>query len=473
MYSSKAIRNACDLISQVNYCAQRLVGFKFAQTPGHIYHATRFPSEAHEQAIQEVPYHGDAQSFRGVEEFINLPESRLNYFRDHEGNSILDFNAAAAGHVLGYNHLKLRHWRKCEHYDRFVTKKTDPSSVDATDLADVIREFAMPAAPKGMRQVHLGGSSGTEANELAMSVAMQGYSRRHNVAVENLSVIGFSNSQHGSSTATLSVSSDAANVDEVATHNWPKAEFPQLCYPLADCERENRAEEDRCLEGFRNLIASQRAAGQHVAAIIVEPISSFGNQLAPPYFFKQLRRITASEGISMIVDETKTGMGASGNSWAHEYWYLQEEDTPDFLTFGGKAGLGGFYSTLEHRLNDEAVSFSQTPDMEKLITYGRTWEVIEKDSLLDLNKDTSSFLKIELERVGRHTGLISNVRGYGTHLGFECKDAAHVQKWLMRGGLNLFLCGPSTFALRPSLYLGVHEAKLLRDQLMHYSPNFE
>jgi len=29
-----------------------------------------------------------------------------------------------------------------------------------------------------------------------------------------------------------------------------------------------------------------------------------------------------SEGIPFIVDETKTGMGASGKNWAHEYWYL-------------------------------------------------------------------------------------------------------------------------------------------------------
>jgi len=49
-------------------------------------------------------------------------------------------------------------------------------------------------------------------------------------------------------------------------------------------------------------------------------------------------------------------MGASGKNWAHEYWYLH--DAPDFVSFGGKSGLGGFYSTTAHRLNDEGVSFS-------------------------------------------------------------------------------------------------------------------
>ena len=53
------------------------------------------------------------------------------------------------------------------------------------------------------------------------------------------------------------------------------------------------------------------------------------------------------EGIVVIVDETKTGMGASGKNWAHEYWYSQSP--PDMMTFGGKSGISGFYSTLQHR----------------------------------------------------------------------------------------------------------------------------
>lgn len=93
-----------------------------------------------------------------------------------------------------------------------------------------------------------------------------------------------------------------------------------------------------------------------VGAIIVEPISSVGNQMATPYFFRQLRKLASAEGIPFIVDETKTGMGSSGKKWAHGYMYLH--DSPCFVTFGGKSGLGGFFSTKEHRLNEEGVSFS-------------------------------------------------------------------------------------------------------------------
>jgi 4-aminobutyrate aminotransferase-like enzyme len=46
-----------------------------------------------------------------------------------------------------------------------------------------------------------------------------------------------------------------------------------MSYPLADFEHENKAEEDRCLDGVRNHIKEQRDAGKAVAAIIIEPIS--------------------------------------------------------------------------------------------------------------------------------------------------------------------------------------------------------
>jgi 4-aminobutyrate aminotransferase/(S)-3-amino-2-methylpropionate transaminase len=106
--------------------------------------------------------------------------------------------------------------------------------------------------------------------------------------------------------------------------------------------------------------------------------------MATPYFYKTLRNLAKDEGIPFVVDETKTGMGSSGKNWAHEYWYLHDDKTPDFMTFGGKSGAGGFYSTFDHRLNEEATSFQQNLDMIKLLNYGTIWKVIEGKNLLHL-----------------------------------------------------------------------------------------
>ena len=74
--------------------------------------------------------------------------------------------------------------------------------------------------------------------------------------------------------------------------------------------------------------------------------------MATPYFYREIRKICKAEGIPFIVDETRTGIGASGKNWAHEYWYLHDDQKPDYVTFGGAraSGLSGFYSSLNNRL---------------------------------------------------------------------------------------------------------------------------
>ena len=139
-------------------------------------------------------------------------------------------------------------------------------------------------------QVHLGGgSSATEANEHAMAVALTQYSKTHDVSINKLCVVGFDNSHHGSSTAALSASSTAANTYSLPAFPWPKAEFPQLRYPYAEFEHANRAEEERCVEVFRKIVENQRSQGGAVGAVIVEPMSSIGSQMATPNFFKGIR----------------------------------------------------------------------------------------------------------------------------------------------------------------------------------------
>ena len=87
----------------------------------------------------------------------------------------------------------------------------------------------MPAAPKGMVQVHLGGgSTGAEANELAVAAAFRESSKRTGLPVNKLVAVGFDNSNHGSTTGTLSFSSNEANPNGLPAFPWPKAPFPQL-----------------------------------------------------------------------------------------------------------------------------------------------------------------------------------------------------------------------------------------------------
>lgn len=103
--------------------------------------------------------------------------------------------------------------------------------------------------------------------------------------------------------------------------------------------------------------------------------------------------------------------------WAHEHWWLT--DSPDIVTFGGKAGISGFYSHVDFRLDTQDFPLEQNVDLIKLVNYGIIWKTINKQDLLKFVGDTSIFLKIELERIAKEKGMITNVRGYGTFIGFD------------------------------------------------------
>jgi 4-aminobutyrate aminotransferase / (S)-3-amino-2-methylpropionate transaminase len=159
--------------------------------------------------------------------------------------------------------------------------------------------------------------------------------------------------------------------------------------------------------------------------------------------------------------------------WCHEHWNLA--NAPDLVTIGGHQGMSGFYSTLAFNLKGLGANLEQRVGLAPLQKFSKTWKYIQDRNLLSYVLDTSTFLKIELNRIERDTGFISNVRGYGTYLGFDCPNeevAKAMQLWFFRSGINLLRCGPRTFGIRPSLTLAPKHGALLRDNLFYFSPNF-
>jgi hypothetical protein len=72
--------------------------------------------------------------------------------------------------------------------------------------------------------------------------------------------------------------------------------------------------------------------------------------------------------------------------WAHEHWYLSENDggCPDIVTFANKTGISGFFSTLDHRVDPHCANFDQDVDFVKLLNFGVIWKEIQYRNLLEL-----------------------------------------------------------------------------------------
>ena len=187
------------------------------------------------------------------------------------------------------------------------------------------------------------------------------------------------------------------------------------------------------------MIAENKANNSDIGAIIIEPVSAFENKFATPKFYKSLRLLAKQEGIPFVVDETRIGFGISGKMWGHEHWYLSAErdgGAPDIVTFGGRAGMSGFYSTKEYVAHSDCGAFDSNVNMVDVLNYGLTWRAIQDNGYLDKVQDCSAFFKIELGNIQRdQNNVISNVRGMGTFAGFDMEsqhDTDLMQKWLLK-----------------------------------------
>ena len=84
---------------------------------------------------------------RKVLNFINMKQSKGNFFKDTDGNVILDLNCPLA---LGYNHDALIYARDSAVYDRFLQGTADVSTLPPSDFHDMLADDVMPVAPQGL-----------------------------------------------------------------------------------------------------------------------------------------------------------------------------------------------------------------------------------------------------------------------------------------------------------------------------------
>mmetsp|Transcript_23179 Transcript_23179/g.17605 ORF Transcript_23179/g.17605 Transcript_23179/m.17605 type:complete len:98 (-) Transcript_23179:265-558(-) len=97
-------------------------------------------------------------------------------------------------------------------------------------------------------------------------------------------------------------------------------------------------------------------------------------------------------------------MGVTAKMWAHEYWYLSQ--CPDIITFAGASQSNGFFATLDYHLGEYGISVDPNLDLTKVSKFSATWNALQYYEYLELAQDTSTFLKIELQRVEKEKGFI-------------------------------------------------------------------
>ncbi len=167
------------------------------------------------------------------------------------------------------------------------------SNIAYNDVRARAAKALVGVAPEGVTQVFFC-NSGAEANEAALKTARMLTRRPGVLAMKE----GF----HGRTLGALS----ATGLGHYRDYGGPVA--PAAFVPFGD------------------LAAADAALGPEIAALILEPIPSMGGvRVAPPEYYRGLRRLCDERGTLLVFDEVQTGLGRTGRMWAGEWFGVKPD----------------------------------------------------------------------------------------------------------------------------------------------------
>jgi len=413
------------------------------------------------------------------------------YLVDADGNRMLDMFSQISSLPLGYNHPYLQKAMSDPLMASFAHSRAALGMLPPKELPDLLNETFLKIAPRGMTRVQtmLCGSSANEnvfkavffwkrakeraaegraATDFTEEELSSCMSNQAPGCANNLSIMSFSGGFHGRTLGALTCThSKTVHKIDVPAFDWPTAPFPRLRYPLESHQDHNQREEQRCLDEVRRIFQCRLEEGRPVAGVIVEPVLSEGGDLhASPEFFKNLQRACKDFDAAFIVDEVQTGVCASGHMWAHEAWGLK--DTPDFVCFSKKALLGGYYYKDEFQPSQGYRIFNTwMGDATKILFFRAVLAAIEKEGLQALVHTVGAQLMGILKFAAcSHPELVTNVRGVGTIIAFDCATPALRDQFaaqMRNNGVYVGTNGTQSIRFRPSLNFNLeHVAEFTR-----------
>jgi acetylornithine/succinyldiaminopimelate/putrescine aminotransferase len=325
---------------------------------------------------------------------IEVVDASGVYLHTRDGRRILDLYGGHAVAALGYSHPRLL------------------AALDRQARALIFQSNAVPLevrARAALRLTRFAGlglntaffiSTGAEANENALKLALKITGRRKVVAVEG--------SFHGRTAAAGAVTWGAVK----KWYGFPQAPFDVEFVPRGDLE------------------AVRHSVGTDTAAVIVEPVQGVGGALdlgAP--FLEALRARCSEVCAQLIFDEVQCGMGRTGFPFAANLYGI----APDMITTAKALGAGFPCAAL--LLADHVACHLKTDDLGTTFGGGpmacamieTVVDIIESEGLLANVRNLSRQIR-ETCVVGPVTGT----QGAGFLLGLRTRrPAKDVQKELL------------------------------------------
>jgi 4-aminobutyrate aminotransferase len=328
--------------------------------------------------------------------------------KDANGTEYLDCFSGIAVTNAGHGHPKVIAAAK-DQMDRLVHCCTYVYySPRAGELAEILAEIT-----PGKLQKSFLGNSGAEALEGAMRLAKQFTKRKE--------VISLTQSFHGRTAATLSITGNRGRKKGSGPYLSGVAFTPApYCYrcPLGHADP---AKCGTACAHFLEHVFKYQTAGD-VAAFIAEPVMGEGGIVAPPEdYFKIACQIVRDEGALFICDEVQSGFGRTGKLFAIEHYGVEPE-----IMCMAKGIADGFPVSAFIAREDVAAAF--TPG-DHLSTFGGSpvacaaaianAQVMKDEKLPENSAARGEELICRLGKFGKDNKLVGEVRGKGLMIGVE------------------------------------------------------
>ena len=183
-------------------------------------------------------------------------------------------------------------------------------------------------------------------------------------------------------------------------------------------------------------------------------------------FLAELRNLANESDFLLIYDEVQTGVGVTGNMWAHQAF--GDAVRPDIISFGKKTQVCGIFGgkrldEVDNNVFHESSRLNSTwggslVDMVRFTIY---LEIIENEKLVQNASVVGEHLTSCLHSLqSNHDNLVSNARNRGLFGAFDLPDSDTRDKAInsiSNEGAMMLGCGTRSIRFRPHLNITINE----------------
>ena len=403
----------------------------------------------------------------GMSQIIDLNKSHGSWLVDaRDSREYLDLFSMFASLSVGYNHPYL-----IDNKERLMSSainKPTNSDVYSVEMAEFVSTMGRVAQPDYLPYAFYIEGGGL-AVENALKTAFD-WKVRKNLSAgkgeKGSKIIHFKECFHGRTGYTMSLtdSPDPRKTLYFPQFDWPRIDNPKINFPLDQnldlvLEREKHA-----INQIKDAITNNP---DEIAGLIIEPIQGEGgDNHFRCEFFQTLRNLADENEFLLIYDEVQTGVGVTGNMWAHQAF--GDTVRPDIISFGKKTQVCGIFGgkrldEVDNNVFHESSRLNSTwggslVDMVRFTIY---LEIIENEKLVQNASAVGEHLTSCLHSLqSNHDNLVSNARNRGLFGAFDLPNSDTRDKAInsiSNEGAMMLGCGTRSIRFRPHLNITINE----------------